>query len=1134
MAQVPKLEDLDPLQLELLRRRLQKSKKKSRPKVEAIPRQPDAEDYPVSFAQQRLWFFDQWESESPAFNIPAAVTLRGPLDLKILGRCFDTVVERHESLRTVILRRDGDVVQKVLPPAPVDWHLVELDEADIDARRSTSDRLAREEAQRPFELTTGPLLRLTVHRLAPEEHVLVLVVHHIVSDAWSTELLVGEIVTLYGAFSQGRPSPLPELPIQYRDYAVWQRQWLGSSGAVIQRQLDYWRGQLDGAPPLVEIPTDRPRSGTQSSHGARFEIRWGAATAEGIRQLAQAHRATPYMVLLAAYAILLQRYSGQRDIVTGTLVAHRTRKEIEGLIGFFANTLVLRTDLSAAVTFDDAVECARQAALDAFAHQDIPFERLVEELNPERALGHNPLFQMMLVLLDDVREGFALDQLQIESREIEKGVANFDIYFSVMLGKREVTGWLDYNTDLYDESTVRRVFDHFRTLLDGVIAEPHARLADLPLLSAAERRQLIHTWNDTAVDYPAATTVLDLFDAQVERTPDAVAVVFEGESWSYADLQAHSNDLARRLRALGIGSETVVGVLMERSLELVAALYGILRAGGAYLPLDPGFPAERLRQVVAGAGAPVVVTQEAFRPVAEGLGSDVLVLDGSILAKDSAEPVEGGVDGPGSHDRHGLAYVIYTSGSTGRPKGVMNVHGALVNRLQWMQEAFPLDASDAVLQKTPFTFDVSVWEFFWPLMTGARLVVAKPDGHRDPEYLARLIDDQRVTTCHFVPSMLRAFLAHAESKDDFGCGTLKRLISSGEALTGDLVESTHRLLDAELHNLYGPTEAAIDVTWWPLSRDAVPAVVPLGSPIGNLRLHVLDRDFEPVPVGAHGELVIGGIGLARGYRANPALTAASFVPDPLASESEAPAGSRVYRTGDLARYRGDGTLEFLGRIDHQVKLRGLRIELGEIEAHLEAESTVQQAVVVVREDAAHDQRLVAYVVPSEERADDSVVDPDTLDLALRDQLPEYMVPSAFVVLEAFPLTPSGKVNRRALPKPDFGTAGSAYEAPRTPDEERLAETFANVLGVERVGIHDNFFHMGGHSLLATQLVSRLRDLFDLEWSLPEFFATPTVAGLAQRIHLEAVDDIDATDLEAMMSLLEGMSDEDVASALAKG
>ncbi|MFL6293190.1 MAG: amino acid adenylation domain-containing protein [Thermoanaerobaculia bacterium] len=1114
------IEGLDPLQLELLRRRLQKSSKKARPAVEAIPRVADAESHPVSFAQQRLWFFDQWDPGSPAFNIPAAVRMKGDLDLAVLARCFDEVLRRHESLRTAIVRQGDEVVQKVAPPAPVPWTLADLSALPAALRERQALDLAGREARRPFVLAAGPLLRLAVARLAPREHLLVLVIHHIVSDAWSMEILIGEIVALYSAWSAGRPSPLPDLPIQYRDYAVWQRRWIEGDG-VLARHAAYWKEKLGGAPGVVEFPTDRPRGGVQRFRGRRLEIRWPAERAEEIRRLAQVCGATPFMALLAVYKVLLCRYTGQTDLVVGTLVAHRSRKEIERLIGWFANTLVLRTDLSAAATCRDAVESVRHTALDAFAHQDLPFEKLVEELNPERNLSHNVLFQMMFVLLDEVREGFHLPSLDVESVEIEKGIANFDLYFSLMLGSRGVGGWVDYNVDLYDAPTVQRLFAHFGALLSAAARNPGVPIGELPLLSGAELHQAVREWNDSAAAYAPAETVIDLFVRQAERAPDAPAVVFEGEMITYGELDRRSNRLARRLIELGIGPESVVGVLMERSIELMVALYGILKAGGAYLPLEPTFPAERLAAVCASAGVPAVLTVERWRDTAAGLAAAHFCLDSGWeeIAGRSAARLEPRA-GAGN-----LAYVIYTSGSTGEPKGVMNVHGALVNRLLWMQAAYPLDGGDAVLQKTPFIFDVSVWELFWPLLAGARLVVARPEGHRDGAYLAEVIRREAVTTIHFVPSMLRLFLAEPDLS---GCGSLRRVIASGEALTGDLVEEAHRRLGAELHNLYGPTEAAIDVTFWPAPRGARLSVVPIGRPIGNLRLHVLDRDFRPVPAGACGELMIGGAGLARGYRNSPGLTARSFIPDPLAQQP----GSRLYRTGDLARYRSDGTLEFLGRIDHQVKMRGLRIELGEIEALLEAQPGVRQAVVLAREDTAHDQRLVAYVVPAGEGEPPSEGE---LDLALRRRLPDYMVPGAWVLLGELPLTPTGKVDRRALPRPQARRGPAAgYEAPRTPDEERLAAAFAEVLGSERVSIHDSFFHLGGHSLLATQVLSRLRDLFGIELSLQQFFETPTVAGLAPRIHLEHLDRVEDDELALMLGLLDGMSDEDVASALRKG
>jgi len=1082
-----KLGELDPLQLELLRRRLQKShRKEKRSDTEAITPVGDAAAYPVSFAQQRLWFFDQWEPQSPAFNIPAAVRLAGRLDVAVLVGSFDEVIRRHESLRTTLGRENGEAVQKVAPPSPAPRHVVDLSSLPGEARRRESGRLGRREAARPFDLERGPLLRLVILRLSPREQLLVLVVHHIVSDAWSTQILVGEVVHLYGARMDGKPSRLPDLPVQYRDYAVWQRRWL--RGERIAEQVAYWKEQLRGAPPLVELPTDRPRRGVRASAGRRLEIRWPARRAEQIRELSQALGATPFMVLLALFKSLLRRYTSQDDLVSGTLVAHRNRKEIEPLIGFFANTLVLRTDLAGAASFREVARRVRHTTLEAFAHQDLPFEKLVEELNPDRNVSHNVLFQMMLVLLDDVREAFVLQDLEVESFELEKGVANFDLYFSMMLGSRGVGGWVDYNVDLYDATTIRRAFDHFGAVLAAAARNPDVEVGAMPLLTAAARHQIIREWNDSRAGHPARETVAGLFARQVERGPEALALVFDGEALTYRGLDGRASRLARYLIELGVGPEVSVGVLMERSIEMAVALYGILKAGGAYQPLDPTLPVGRLE--VQSREAPVILTQDRWRHTALGLADRVLCLDTdrAVLAERDAGPVElrAEADNP--------VYVIYTSGSTGRPKGVVNVHGAVVNRLLWMQSAYGLGSGDVVLQKTPFTFDVSVWEFFWPLLTGARLVMARPEGHRDGAYLADLVRREKVTTLHFVPSMLRLFLQQGDLED---CVSIRRVITSGEALTGDLAVETHRRLDMELHNLYGPTEAAIDVTAWPVPKAAEPAVVPLGRPIDNLVVHVLDRRFVPALIGALGELVIGGAGLARGYRGSPGLTARAFVPDPLARRP----GARLYRTGDLVRYHADGILEFHGRIDHQVKVRGLRIELGEIESHLEARADVRQAAVLVREDVAHDQRLVAYLVAADP---DQPPAASELESSLRGQLPDYMVPSAWVVLEAMPLTASGKVDRRALPRPAATRRETdEYVAPRNDAEASLAATFAEVLGVERVGIHDDFFQLGGHSLLATHLISRLRERLDLEWTLPELFATPTVAGLANRFRLEA-------------------------------
>ncbi|HVR95722.1 MAG TPA: non-ribosomal peptide synthase/polyketide synthase, partial [Thermoanaerobaculia bacterium] len=1012
-------------------------------------------DLPLSFAQQRLWFLDQLEPGNPAYNIPLAVRLTGELPVDRLRGVFAEVVRRHESLRTTFASRDGRAVQVISPPR------VELPVLDLSqVPESEALRLARDEARRPFDLQRGPLLRLALVRLSEKEHLLLLTMHHVVSDGWSMGVLLREIAALHS----GRA--LPELAVQYADFAVWQRSWL--EGEVLEAQLEYWRrqlGHLNGAPQVLELPLDRPRPAVQTFRGAARDISLPLDLSAAVHGLCRREGATPFMVLLAAWAVLLGRHAGQHDVLVGTPVAGRNRREIEDLIGFFVNTLVLRADLSEGLGFGGLLRQVRRTALDGYAHQDVPFERLVEELAPERDMSRSPLFQVMLVLQNAPGESLSVPGLTLTPLALEGGAAKFDLTLALQeRGDRTFAGTLEHNADLFDGSTAARLCARFTALLAAAAADPDLPVSELPLLLPEERHQSLLEWNDTARPYVAGVTLHELIARQAESAPDAVAACFEDEALSYGELERRANRLAHRLVGLGVEPDGRVGVRMERSLEMIVALLGILKAGAAYVPLDPSYPQERLALLAASSGARVVLTAESWQETGERTDAvPARVLEGN------------------------LAYVIYTSGSTGTPKGVMVPHRGIVNRLLWMQEAYGLIPGDRVLQKTPFSFDVSVWEFFWPLLVGSRLVFARPEGHKDPFYLADVIAREEITTLHFVPSMLQAFL---EAPGVSELRSVRQVMASGEALPPELVRRFYsRIPGTALHNLYGPTEASVDVSFWACEPD--PAVVPIGRPIANLRLHVVDRGLRLQPAGVPGELLLGGVGLARGYLGRPDLTAASFVPDPFGSE----AGGRLYRTGDLARVLPDGEVEYLGRIDFQVKIRGFRIELGEIEAALASHPGVRECVVLVREDVPGSRRLAAYLVGED------LPDADGLRAFLSRRLPDYMVPSVFVPLDALPLSPNGKVDRKALSAlaaPEIVGDPTASN-PVDPVEELLAGIWAEVLRLGRVGVHDDFFALGGHSLLATQVVSRIRAVLGVELAVRALFEAPTVAGLARLV-----------------------------------
>ncbi|GGO48403.1 non-ribosomal peptide synthetase [Streptomyces lasiicapitis] len=1055
---------------------------------------------PLSFAQRRLWFLAQLEGPNPTYNIPAALRLRGELNVAALHAALRDVVERHEVLRTVFPAADGTPHQRILDAGAVPLDLPVIPTAGEDA---LAPALAEATAQ-PFDLASDIPIRARLHELAPQEHVLLLVLHHIASDGWSMGLLARDISEAYAARRAGHAPQWEPLPVQYADYTMWQLDLLGDESdpeSVLAEQLAYWRTTLAGVPEELRLPAARTRPAMASYRGDQVQLRIDAELHQRLTELARAEGATLYMVLQAGLAVLLSRLGAGDDIPVGTPIAGRMDDALDDLVGFFINSLVMRTDLSGDPSFAELVSRVRDADLGAFAHQDVPFERLVEELVPTRSMGRHPLFQVMLAVQNNAPAVLDLPGLQVGPLPGGRAPAKFDLSFDLSeefdaQGRPAgLKGSITYALDLFDRETVDDLRTRFVRVLDACTTDPSVRVAQVPVLDEAERDRLVRGWNDTGRSVPEVS-LTELLAEQVRETPDAVAVVFEGTEWSYAELDGRANRLARLLISRGVGAESLVAVCMERSADLVVALLAVLKAGGAYVPVDPEYPAERIAYVLEDAQPVLVLTSEAVEsvvPVVSGL--ERVVVDGartvSVLAAldvGAVTDAERGAPVLASH----VAYVIYTSGSTGRPKGVAVAHRGVVNRLLWMQGVFGLGGADRVVQKTPFGFDVSVWEFFWPLITGAGLVVARPGGHRDAGYLAELIRREGVTVAHFVPSMLRVFLREPGVG---ACAGLRWVVCSGEALAGELRDQFFDVLaGVELHNLYGPTEASVDVTAWACDAGEGP-VVPIGRPVWNTRVYVLDAGLRPVPVGVAGELYLAGDQLARGYLGRPGLSAERFIACPFGA-----AGERMYRTGDVVRWRADGNLEYLGRADDQVKLRGFRIELGEIEAALESHSAVAESAVLVREDVPGDKRLVAYVVPA---ASGNTVDTAALRAHVGRVLPEYMVPSATVVLEALPVTVNGKLDRRALPAPEYTAAGSG-RGPASLQEEILCAVFAEVLGVPSVGVDDNFFELGGHSLLAVSLVERLRAR-GVPVSVRALFAAPTVAGLvAASMDREAV------------------------------
>ncbi|AFZ01579.1 non-ribosomal peptide synthetase [Calothrix sp. PCC 6303] len=1053
--------------------------------IEPVKRQ---ENLDLSFAQQRLWFLAQLEPGSAFYNAPAAVRLEGQLNVEALQQSFNEIISRHEILRTNFPTREGQPVAVILEEQPVNLSLPILDISHLGENQQQAEikQQLAQAAEQPFDISSDRLLRIKLLRLSQQEHIVLLTMHHIISDGWSIGVFVEELAKLYQAFSNGKPSPLLPLPIQYVDFAAWQRQWL--QGEILETQISYWLKQLENTPKLLELPTDYPRPAIQRFQGATYSFDISKELSTALNKFSQQQGSTLFMTLLAAFQTLLWRYTGSEDIVVGSPIANRNRAEIEGLIGFFVNTLVLRSNFTGNPSFEELLKRVREVALEAFAHQDLPFELLVEKLQPQRDLSHTPLFQVMFILQNAFMSTLELPGLTLTPLKTDTGNAQFDLTLSIAETESGLTANFEYNTDLFAESSIQRMANHLQTLLEAIVTNPQHCLSDLAILSKFEQHQLLREWNDTKVDYPLEKCIHQLFEEQVQRIPDTVAVEFTNQQLTYNQLNQKANQLAHHLQKLGVKADTLVGICVERSLEMIIGLLAILKAGGAYIPLDPSYPGERLTYMLEDSQTSILLSQQ---HLVEKLANDavqVICLDSDwqTIATQSTENLNYHL-----HPHH-LAYVIYTSGSTGKPKGAMNTHQGITNRLLWMQDTYKLTATDKVLQKTPFGFDVSVWEFFWTLISGACLVIAEPGGHQDSAYLVQLIQQQQITTVHFVPSMLQVFLDEVALEN---CQHLKRVICSGEALPWELQEKFFgRFLDVELHNLYGPTEAAIDVTYWQCQRHNQEKVVPIGRAIANTEIYILDPHLQPVPIGVPGELHIAGVGLACGYLHRPQLTNEKFIPNPFDLTSD----GRLYKTGDLARYREDGNIEYLGRIDDQVKLRGLRIELGEIAAILQQFPKIQQAVVVVREDTPGNQRLVAYIVPRSDSAH-----PQTQELRdfLLQKLPQYMIPYDYVLLDTLPLTPNGKLDRRALPMPEITLEAEKQDVlPRTPVEEKLVKIWMQVLDLPKIiGIYDNFFELGGHSLLATQVISQTRQAFQVELSIHRLFEMPTIAEFAQEI-----------------------------------
>src|SRR5579883_1763569 len=1041
------------------------------------------DELPLSFAQQRLWFLDQFEPQNPSYIIPSRFYLTGPLHVAALHRSLRTLEQRHEVLRTTILTIEGRPCQRIAPTARTRLPLIDLSALPAPQQEQQLLLLTQQEALQPFSLAAGPLLRYALLRLHPQRHLFLFSVHHILFDGWSRAIFWRELACCYEAALSQQPADLPPLPWQYADFALWQRRWL--QGPVLHDLLSYWLTQLADAPVTLDLPTDHPRPALQRFRGGMIPTTLSTSLSQALQALSQREGVTLFMTLLTGWLVVLARWSGQDDLIVGTPIANRTRNDLAGLIGFFVNTLPLRVRLTGNPSLRQVLARVRDVALQAYAHQELPYEKLIEELAPQRDASRQALVQVAFVYQNvPPVQVSQMGGLRCEPWPQPSQTAKFDVSVSISETEQGLSVQLEYNSDLFEPATAQRLLAHLQQVWQQMPWGLERRVGEVTLLSEQERAMLLRPGWQREPQQQAG--LVEQLEGWGQRQPDAIALVHEDRQLSYGELNRQANQLGHYLRVRGLKPEGRVGLCLPRSLELVIALLAILKAGGVYVPLDPSYPSERVSWLVRDARLSLLLTQNDLLARFSEYNGQIVCLDTDqdLFAQRNEDNLKDFVTGDN------LVSIIYTSGSTGKPKGVMNTHRGLRNRIEWMQTIYPLTGSDQVLQKTPLSFDVSAWELLWPLTNGACLVMAQPEGHRDSIYLAEIVEERGITVIHFVPSMLQVFLEEPEIKK---CHGLKIVICSGEALSVELQERFFASLQAKLYNLYGPTEASIEVTYWECLRNSPLRCVPIGHPITNTQVYLLDKYLQLVPIGVPGDLYIAGICLARGYWNRPDLTAERFIPNPL---DDIP-GTRLYRTGDRAYYLPDGSIVYLGRDDHQIKVRGFRIELGEIEAVLRQHDAVQECVVIAQENVSGNKRLIACIVPK------SFSDAPFSDLAtqlrayLGEQLPDYMVPSLIVQLEAIPLTSSGKVDRQALLSRQWEKVETtkSLTPPRTVVEQMLCNIWLQVLGVKQVSIHDNFFELGGDSILTIQVVARARKV-GLSLTVKQLFQYQTISSLA--------------------------------------
>jgi amino acid adenylation domain-containing protein len=1050
-------------------------------KADIIPKCLDYKNIPLSFSQQRLWFIDQLYQGSSFYNIPIAFHIQGNLNIVALEQSLNEILVRHEIWRTNFTLVNGEPVQEITSQLTWDLSIINLEHLSGKDWESEVKQFAAQEAKKPFNLAKGLLVRATLLQLDQTEHILLVTMHHIITDGWSCGVFLRELSMLYAAFSTNQSSPLPKLPIQYADFAVWQRD--RTQGEFLATQLNYWKEQLKGELPVLQLPIDRPRPNVTTFTGSKQYFSFSVSLTNALKQLSQREDATLFMSLLAAFNILLYRYTDQEDILIGSPIANRNRAELEGMLGLFVNTLVLRNNLSGNPSFRELLHRVREVTLDAYAHQDLPFEMLVEELQPERDLSRNPLYEVMFVLQNTPSSVQEVSGLTLRTLEFDSGTAQLDIFLSISESEEGLTGCLEYNTDIFDSTTITQLINNFQTLLENIVANPEQHLSELSLLSASEQEQLLFEFNQTRVDYPQDISLHQLFEQQVKITPLSIALISESEEVTYHQLNYKVNQLAHYLQKQGVTKETPVALCLERSLDMVVGIIAILKAGGVYIPLDPSYPVERLNFMLSDSQASLLITKQQILEKLSLFPTQTVCLDihkEEIVRESYENPIN--ISSPNN-----LAYIIYTSGSTGIPKGVLGTHRGTVNGLHWLWRTYPFTQGEVCCQKTAISFVDSVWEIFAPLLQGIPTVIISNATLLDPQLLIESLAHHKVTRIILVPSLLRLLLDnynHLVKK----LSQLKFWITSGEALSVKLVQSFRELMPfAKLINLYGSSEVSANATYYDTSLLPSQAhCVPIGRPIDNTQIYVLNSGLKPTPIGVIGELYVGGDGLAKGYLHRPNLTQERFINNPFIQ------GNKLYKTGDLVRYLQDGNLEYFGRRDEQVKIRGFRVELGEIATAIAQHPDVQESVVIASDDAQENKRLIAYLVTDKQDITTQILS------YLQQKLPNYMLPSAFIVIDALPLTPNGKVDKRALLNHEItqSNTNKSFIAPRNFTELALVKLWENLLNTSSVGVTDNFFDLGGHSFLAVRLMAQIYDKFGHNLPLSTLFENPTIEKLA--------------------------------------